>query len=1107
MPQYPLLAGLFGPIRMSRAAIVWFRQSLLLFFPLLISTVGSSGATIFSDDFSTSTLNSPSPAGPTATATAYQLLSSKTWNPAPSIVSNSLRFGIGTTTSGHIEAQALFSATPVTLSAVGDYVELTVTFTNTSGLFAQSGHLGLGLYGSGGVAPLAGGMNGTAVTNTAGVTAGAQGWRGYVSRVAHNGGTHRLATRPAQSFAAGNNQDLVTEGSNSQSYTGAVNLASVASTLTVAPGSQLTENLRITLTAANICQIETRLYQGSNTFGTLLSSQSATGVSGGNFYNAFDALAIGWRATANTLATTIDIASITVSAQIAGSAVAGILFQQQPTDAAVGADISPPVTVVATNSAGAAVTNSAVTLGLTSGTGTLNGTTTHYTDASGVATFTNLSLSTPGAKQLQAVCGSATVTSDTFNILGAATAAFPGAEGAGAYATGGRGGDVYYVTTLADTGAGSLRSGISGAPASGRTICFKVAGNIALNSTLTINRPNLTIAGQTAPGDGICFQDYSFNIAANNVIVRHLRTRLGTNALQEADSMWINAGTNIIVDHLSASWSVDETLSASRRIANLTVQNCFITESLNNSIHVKGAHGYGGLISSASNVTYSYLRNLYAHNNSRNPRIGSDSQAGTLRLDFRNNVIYNYGGRAGYTGGTNEFCEVNYVGNYCIKGPSSSYNYILEGGALGTHVYQSGNYIDLNKNSLVDGANTGWAMFSGTYTQTNSPFSVPAATTESAAAAYQRVVALAGAMPWRRDANDQRIARTVRHQYGSLVDFVGAINQPTEYITNTGAVGVRGWPALVSEVAPTDTDSDGMPDYWELATGLNPNLPSDRNYTNVLTGYTRLEEHLNWLADAHALCDRNGGVDVSLRAATGGATNLAYSVGGSSNGTVSLLGDGYTARFTAAANTSGLAGFTFSATDPATAASFGPVDYGILITTTNAPVSNTAPVLAAITNHTLIAGNVVNFTCDVTDTDMPPQTIGFTLQNAPLGATLGTNTGTFNWRPTVAQSSTTNTLSIVATDSGIPAMSATQSFTVAVLPPVRPALEQAAVNAGAFRLTVTGDSGPDYTVQASTNLVSWLDLLTTNSPVPPFSWVDPEAGSFARRFYRAVLGP
>jgi hypothetical protein len=684
--------------------------------------------------------------------------------------------------------------------------------------------------------------------------------------------------------------------------------------------------------------------------------------------------------------------------------------------------------------------------------------------------------------------------------------AFPGAEGAGAAATGGRGGDVYYVTTLADSGTGSLRAGISGAPAGGRTICFKVSGNIALDSTLTINKPNITVAGQTAPGEGICIQDESFNIAANNVIVRHVRTRLGTNNLAEADCMWINSGTNIIVDHVSASWSVDEVLSSSRDVANLTVQNCFITEALNNSIHVKGAHGYGGIISSAASVTYSYLRNLYAHNNSRNPRIGSDSQAGTLRLDFRNNVIYNYGSRAGYTGDTNEFCEVNYVGNYCIQGPSSAYNYILEGGALGTHVYQNGNYIDLNRNGLVDGANTGWAMFSGTYTQSGTPFSVPEATTEPAPAAYQRVVALSGAMPWRRDANDQRIVRTVRQQYGSIVDFVGAPNQPTEYVTNGTVVGVRGWPVLGSDAAPADTDSDGMPDYWELAAGLNPNLASDRNLTNVVTGYTRLEEYLNWLANAHALCDRNGSVEVSLRAATGGATNLTYTLGSATNGSVSLLGDGYTARFTAAPNTNGIAGFTFTATDPAASTSFGPVDYGVLITTTNAPVANTPPVLDPISNRTVVAGSNVNFTCSVTDTDTPPQSVTFALLGGPAGAALGTNSGAFSWRPAIAQSDTAHPMSIVATDNGSPPLSATQSFSITVLRPAPP-LVQAAAAGASLNLSVSGSSGPDYTVLASTNLLNWDSVFSTNSPALPFQWSDPAAGDFNSRFYRILLGP
>ena len=261
------------------------------------------------------------------------------------------------------------------------------------------------------------------------------------------------------------------------------------------------------------------------------------------------------------------------------------------------------------------------------------------------------------------------------------------------------------------------------------------------------------------------------------------------------------------------------------------------------------------------------------------------------------------------------------------------------------------------------------------------------------------------------------------------------------------------------------------------------------------------------LADAHALCDRNGSVDVSLRAAAGGATNLTYTITGGSNGTVSLLSDGYTAHFVAAANTNGLAGFTFTATDPIAAASFGPVSYGVLITTTNAPVSNTPPVLAAISNRTVIAGNVVSFTCSVTDTDTPPQTFTYSLQNGPAGATLNTNTGSFSWRPTIAQSGTTNTMSITVSDNGSPVMSATQAFSVAVLRPAQPLVTPGPSGSLPPALTVSGDSGPDYIVQASTNLINWLGVFTTNPAVLPFSWTDPEAAAFSSRFYRIVLGP
>jgi len=364
-------------------------------------------------------------------------------------------------------------------------------------------------------------------------------------------------------------------------------------------------------------------------------------------------------------------------------------------------------------------------------------------------------------------------------------------------------------------------------------------------------------------------------------------------------------------------------------------------------------------------------------------------------------------------------------------------------------------------------------------------------------------------MPWRRDTNDQRIARTVRLQSGLLVDFVGASNQSADYVTNslggTNYIGVRGWPALGAATAPADADSDGMPDYWELAVGLNPNLASDRNLTNASPGYTRREEYLNWLADAHALCSRNGSVDVSLRAATGGATNLTYSVSSGSNGSVSLLGDGYTARFTAAPGTNGVASFTFTAADPVAAASFGPVSYGILITTTNAP--NTPPTLATISNYTRLAGATLVFTNQASDADLPAQTLTFSLLSPAAGATVVTNSGVFSWRPAMVQGGSSNTFRVVVTDSGVPALSATQAFGVRVTLPANPVLQSAGWTNGLFSLRVSGNEGPDYRLQTSTNLLNWADATNLVSPTLPFLWTDPGAMNDKQRFYRAQLGP
>ncbi len=284
--------------------------------------------TVFNDAFSSgSTLNSASPTSPTPSATSYQLTSSKTWSPAPSLAPGHLKFGIAATTSGLIEAQALFTNAPITLTNVGDTLSLLVTFINTSGLLTQSGTLGFGLYHSGQNQPVPGGMNSTVTTSLSDkATGNVQPWTGYVSQVAFTGGNSQILTRPPQTGAANNNQELVTTGSSSSfaNPTGTtIGTASTAPSVTLVAGSPYTDLLTVTLTAPNTLTITNRLYAGTSTNGTLLSQFG--GLASGTTYltNAFDALAIGWRATSTTSATTIDVNQITVHAtlNLPGSAV------------------------------------------------------------------------------------------------------------------------------------------------------------------------------------------------------------------------------------------------------------------------------------------------------------------------------------------------------------------------------------------------------------------------------------------------------------------------------------------------------------------------------------------------------------------------------------------------------------------------------------------------------------------------------------------------------------------------------------------------------------------------------------------------------------------
>ncbi len=279
----------------------------------------SHAATVFfTEDFSHgSTLNQP-PANPTSTSTSYEVVSSKNWSPAPSLTSGDLKFGIASTTSGSIEVEALFANSPIALVVEGDYVEMTITFTNTGGLLTGAGFLGFGLYNSGHVFPTSGGLNATAVNSqTANATGGAQNWAGYVGQLAFSGSNTRIMTRAPQTGTDNRNQDLLTSNSGSSSYgnpaAATVGSQSATPSLTLTAGQVYTEDLMITLSSSNTLYITNSFYSGTNATGTPLS-QFGGEATGTLLASSFDALAIGWRETGSQ-ATTIDISSISVSGQ------------------------------------------------------------------------------------------------------------------------------------------------------------------------------------------------------------------------------------------------------------------------------------------------------------------------------------------------------------------------------------------------------------------------------------------------------------------------------------------------------------------------------------------------------------------------------------------------------------------------------------------------------------------------------------------------------------------------------------------------------------------------------------------------------------------------
>jgi len=449
--------------------------------------------------------------------------------------------------------------------------------------------------------------------------------------------------------------------------------------------------------------------------------------------------------------------------------------------------------------------------------------------------------------------------------------AFPGAEGAGMWSLGGRGGQVYEVTTLADDGSGSLREAVE---ASGpRFVVFRLSGTIELASTLSITDPHIYVAGQTAPGDGITLKNYGLRVRADHVIVRHLRVRPGDNEGLELDSISVTEGSDIILDHCSASWSVDETLSAStaEQLDAVTVQWCIISESLNCSVHSKGCHGYASLIRGGWGNGYSFHHNLYAHHTGRNPRPGNYNAATTdadgFLFDFRNNVVYNWGGNyAGYNADDDSVTKVNFVGNYYKAGPDSTDNAAFRESCLFAQAF----FADNSMNGTVPGDPWSLVQFSGfssseeaAYKQ-GSPFPMEAVTTVDAATAYQQVLAGAGAILPVRDAVDARIVGEVESGGGGIID-------------DEDEVG--GWPTLQSTTAPDDSDHDGMPDDWETANGLDPNDPTDGNDDCDGDGYTNIEEYLNG-GMAGSAC--GGGGEGGAGGAGGGSSSGSSGTGGGS---------------------------------------------------------------------------------------------------------------------------------------------------------------------------------------------------------------------------------
>ena len=474
-----------------------------------------------------------------------------------------------------------------------------------------------------------------------------------------------------------------------------------------------------------------------------------------------------------------------------------------------------------------------------------------------------------------------------FGVIGAGAEplAFPEALGFGAQVTGGRGGTVYHVTNLNDDGAGSFRDAVS---QGNRIVVFDVGGIINIKTAVSI-KSNITIAGQTAPGEGIAIHGGKLSTGKqSNIIIRYLRIRPGENTASEKDdALNLYDSKNVIVDHCSvelAPWNNfgGSSDNASYRVTGITVQNSLIANPIGQQFgaHIESVDG-----------TWAWYYNAFVNSHNRNP-------LDKINDVFVNNILYNF--EAGYTTHTSTHFNHDIVNNYFVYGPAGKNEWFQMD--KNQSIYASGNLIDSNKDGVLNGTASSIYYYQGVGEELLKPWSelTTSGPKLTAASAWRYVNSQSGVLPY------DDIDSLIWHQ-------VGTLGKEGALVKSVGAMGIKtnnGWGEVIAGKAVADSDKDGIPDYFEEAMGYDKS--KDDAMTKESDGYVRIEKYINWLGASHMRIADDASRDFDLRTITRGFQEVkpTYSVSAAENGSVELQGDGYTARFTPKAK--GLASFKYT---------------------------------------------------------------------------------------------------------------------------------------------------------------------------------------------------